>query len=93
MIYAERQTSWGLVVAIYVFLAGVGGGAFLFSFILDILGMYEPVARIGALIGPVLVLIGTFFLLMDLGSITRAYRLFITPERLWPHGWQKARGF
>lgn len=76
MIQAERQQSWGWTAAIYVFLAGVGGGVFLFSFILDVMGMYEPVARIGALIGPVLVLIGTFFLLADLGAVSKVYWLF-----------------
>jgi formate-dependent nitrite reductase membrane component NrfD len=82
MTYAERQKSWGWLVAIYVFLAGVGGGAFLFSFILNVMGMYQAVARIGALVGPLLVLLGTLFLLFDLGSVTRAYRLFITPSTL-----------
>lgn len=82
MVSAERQQSWGWIVAIYIFLAGVGGGAFLFSFILNVIGMYEPVARIGALVGPVLVLLGTFFLLVDLGSVARAYRLFTTPSTL-----------
>ncbi len=76
----ERQQSWGWIIAVYVFLAGVGGGTFLFSFILNATGMYQEVARIGALIGPLLVLIGTFCLLFDLGSISRAYRLFTTPS-------------
>jgi polysulfide reductase chain C len=80
MVCAVRQKSWGWVVAVYLFLAGVGGGTFLLSFILDLLGRHEPIARIGALLGPVLVLIGTFFLLADLGSITRAYKLFLSPS-------------
>ncbi len=82
MFRAERQQSWGWVIAIYVFLAGVGGGTFLFSFVLAVMGMYKPVARVGALIGPLLVLFGTFFLLFDLGSITKAYRLFTTASTL-----------
>jgi len=76
MNYAERQQSWGWAVAVYLFMAGMGGGLFLFSFILDCMGMYGPVAAIGALLGPVLAVIGTLFLLIDLGSIFKAYRLF-----------------
>jgi formate-dependent nitrite reductase membrane component NrfD len=57
-------------------MAGMGGGLFLFSFILDCMGMYGPMAMIGALLGPVLVLIGTVFLLFDLGSVFKVYRLF-----------------
>ncbi|MFC1980548.1 NrfD/PsrC family molybdoenzyme membrane anchor subunit [Chloroflexota bacterium] len=78
MRYPEKQKSWGWVVATYVFLAGTGGGTFLSSFILESMGKHELIARIGALLGPVLVLIGTFFLLADLGSVTRVYRLFST---------------
>lgn len=76
MVYSERQQSWGWAVAIDIFLAGVGGATFLFSFILNFMGMYQKVAGLGAFIGPLLVLLGTVFLLYDLGSITRAYRLF-----------------
>ena len=76
MINPEKQTSWGWSVAGYLFLAGVGGSTFLFSFILNIMELNEPVARLGALLGPLLVLIGTTFLLFDLGSIGKSYLLF-----------------
>jgi len=78
--HLERQKSWGWVAATYIFLAGVGGGVFLSSFILDFLGSYGPIARIGALWGPLLVLMGTLFLLVDLGAVRRVYRLFFTPS-------------
>jgi formate-dependent nitrite reductase membrane component NrfD len=82
MRYEEKQQSWGWAIATDAFLAGVGGGTFLFSFIFDVLDMHESVARIGALVGPLLILLGIFFLLADLGSITRVYRLFFTPTTL-----------
>jgi formate-dependent nitrite reductase membrane component NrfD len=82
MINPERQTSWGWVVAGYLFLAGLGGSTFLFSFLLNALEVYEPIARVGALIGPLLVLIGTIFLLFDLGSVGKSYLLFSTLSRL-----------
>jgi len=78
----ERQKTYGWLIATDTFLAGVGAGAFLVSFILDLLGKYEPVAKVGALLGPVLVLIGTFFLLAELGCRTRFYRLFTNPSLL-----------
>jgi polysulfide reductase chain C len=76
MISVERQQSWGWAVAVYLFMAGMGGGVFLFSFILERMGTYGQVAAIGALLGPVLVFIGTLFLLVDLGSVFKVYRLF-----------------
>ena len=79
---AERQKSWGWLIVLYIFLAGLGGGTFLFSFILLFMRKYEAIARIGALIGPLVVLIASLLLLFDLGAPGRAYRLFTTPKTL-----------
>ena len=79
---AERQKSWGWMIVLYIFLAGLGGGTFLFSFILLFWGKYESVARAGALIGPLVVLFASLMLLLDLGSPVKAYRLFTTPKTL-----------
>jgi len=76
----ERQKSWGWMIVLYIFLAGLGGGTFLFSFILLFIGKYEPIARIGALVGPLVVLFASALLLLDLGSPFKAYRLFTTPK-------------
>ena len=78
----ERQKSWGWMIVLYIFLAGLGGGTFLFSFILLFIGKYEPIARIGALVGPLVVLFASALLLLDLGSPFKAYRLFTTPKTL-----------
>jgi len=78
----EGQREWGWLIAIYVFLAGLGAGAFVFSFILIFIGKYTAVARIGALAGPLSITVGSALLLFDLGSVTRAYRLFTTPATL-----------
>ncbi len=72
----KRQTTFGWLVSADIFLSAVGGGTFLISFILDLLNKYEPVARIGAILGPMLVLIGASFLVAEIGSKTRLYRLF-----------------
>ena len=78
----EKQKSWGWMIVLYIFLAGLGGGTFLFSFILLFAGKYERIARIGALMGPLVVLLASVMLLFDLGSPSRAYRLFTTPKTL-----------
>ena len=78
----DRQKSWGWMIVLYIFLAGLGGGTFLFSFILLFIGKYEQIARIGALVGPLVVLFASALLLLDLGSPSRAYRLFAAPKTL-----------
>jgi formate-dependent nitrite reductase membrane component NrfD len=65
-----------------IFLAGLGGGTFLFSFTLLLLDKYNDAARLGAIVGPLLVLLGSLMVISDLGSPIRAYRLFTTPARL-----------
>jgi len=80
--HPEGQKEWGWLVVLYVFLAGLGGGTFLFSFILSFVDTYSAAAQIGTLVGPLLVALGSVMLLFDLGSVTRAYRLFTTPATL-----------
>ena len=79
---AAKQKSWGWMIVLYIFLAGLGGGTFLFSFILLVMEKYESVAKIGALAGPLVVLFASILLLFDLGSPVKAYRLFTTQKTL-----------
>ena len=71
---SERQTSWGWPIATAVFLGGAGGGAFLISFVMDVAGKLESLARIGAVAGPILVILCALFLLVDLGGKINFYR-------------------
>ncbi len=73
----ERQQAFGWLIALDLFLGGAGGGLFLVSFLLDLFGKYEPIARIGAICGPILVLIGTLLLIVDLGTKTNLHRLVL----------------
>ena len=86
MISQERQETFGWLIALDTFVAGAGAGAFLISFILDLLGIYEPVAEIGTLLGPVLVLVGSFFLMIDVSRRTRIYRLLANPSSWMSRG-------
>jgi formate-dependent nitrite reductase membrane component NrfD len=79
---AESQKSWGWMIVLYIFLAGLGGGTFLFSFVLLVIGKYEDIARIGALAAPLIVAFASLMLLFDLGSPAKSYRLFTTPKTL-----------
>lgn len=76
----EVQQSWGWFVVLYVFLAGLGGGIFLFSFLM--INEFGSPAQFGVLIGPLLVFLGTVMLIFDLGSPTRALRLFTARSTL-----------
>lgn len=72
----ERQRIYGWPIAFDLFLGGVGAGAFLVGFVLNFLKTKEPIAKIGIIIGPFLVLGGAIFLLADVAIRRRIYRLF-----------------
>jgi len=77
----QVQTEWRWLIAAYLFLAGVGGGAYLAGVIADFLGF--SVAPIGVFLAVPCVLIGTFFLLADLGSPFNAWRVWMKPGTSW----------
>jgi formate-dependent nitrite reductase membrane component NrfD len=64
---------WGWLVAIYLFLGGMGAGAFLIAAIIELTGLryrqkYCPTAMAGAGVSGPLILIGTILLVFDLGA-------------------------
>lgn len=76
-----HELNWGLPVILYLFLAGLGAGAVTVSgSVLLRKGGFGSsrfaVARCGALIGPIPVMLGTFLILFELGQPFRALNLF-----------------
>jgi formate-dependent nitrite reductase membrane component NrfD len=64
---------WGWLVAIYLFLGGMGAGAFLIAATIELTGLryrlkYCPTTMVGAGVSGPLILIGTVLLIFDLGA-------------------------
>ena len=76
------QTEWRWLIAIYLFLAGAGGGAHITAVTADFLG-WTRVANIGVCLGWPCVLIGCLCLLGDLGNIGNAWRVARKPDTSW----------
>ncbi len=84
----QVQIEWRWLIAAYLFLAGVGGGAFLTGVIADFAGQafgadWSIVSKIGVFLAVPCVLIGTFFLLADLGKPINAWRVWMKPGTSW----------
>lgn len=81
----QVQTEWRWLIAAYLFLAGVGGGAYLAGVIADIFGGpdWMTVSKIGITLGLPCVLVGTLFLLADLGTPLNAWRVWMKPKTSW----------
>lgn len=78
----EGQTEWGWLIAFYLFLAGVGAGAYTVGAMADFF-QWRAIAIVGVSLGFLPVLIGTFFLIADLGVKWRALRAFMNPGTSW----------
>jgi formate-dependent nitrite reductase membrane component NrfD len=78
----ENDLTWGLPVVLYLFLAGVGAGAVTVSASVLLRGgdysggEYFRLARYGAFIGPIPVIVGTCLIIFELGRWDRALNLF-----------------
>ncbi len=81
----QVQTEWRWIIAAYLFLAGVGGGAYLTGVVADLAGgpEWELVSKIGVFLGMPCVLIGCLFLLFDLGNPINAWRVWMKPKTSW----------
>ncbi|MBM4309195.1 MAG: hypothetical protein FJ123_20910, partial [Deltaproteobacteria bacterium] len=82
MKYARPQQEWKVIIAIYLYLAGMGAGSFIIGILIhwtgvtfdplsipfvDFLGVRFDLAKFLLLWGPIMVSIGAPFLILDLG--------------------------
>ena len=72
---------WGWLIVIYLFLGGLGAGAYFVSGLATYLGdatTYRSIARWGAYLAPFPIIIGSGILIFDLFRPWNFYRLFLT---------------
>ena len=74
----EVQTTWGWIVAFYLFLGGLGAGSFVTAGIVSLVTgeRYKDTVRFGAWASAIAIAVGTLFLLLDVGKPFRALVLF-----------------
>ena len=82
----EKQSTFGWLVVADLFLAGTGGGVFFVSYLLGVSNRYGGLSEIGTILGPLLVLTGGVFLLMELRNRSQLYRLFSNPSSWMSRG-------
>ena len=81
----KAQSKWSWLIAAYLFLAGLGGGAYVTGAVAGFLGEQEwaGVAKIGVCLGFPCVAVGCIFLLVDLGSPAKFWRAGMRPNTSW----------
>lgn len=71
--------SWGIEIALYLFLGGVGAGALLTSAAALLSGREFKIAKAGAYLAPALLVAGSVLLLIDLSGIGAMIRAVLVP--------------
>ncbi len=80
----QLQKEWGWLIAAYLFLGGIAGGAYVIAAINSFLGKsLEFSTSVGLWIAFPALLIGTVLLIADLGSPTRAFLAGMRPGSSW----------
>jgi len=69
----------GLPIATYFFMTGLSAGSFVMSAVATVGGIkrFKPIARIGAILAPVLLMLAPIFLIIDLTQPLRFWHLFV----------------
>jgi len=81
---SRSQRVWGWKIPFYLFLGGLGGGCYLIGILFDLFSSANPlVSKVGVLLGPPIVLIGTLFLLADLERPGQVIRAVLRPSTSW----------
>jgi len=78
---------WGWLIVVYLFLGGVGAGAYFVSGLATYLGgrdAYRAISRWGAYVAPLPVMIGSGILIFDLFRPWNFYQLFLTIQLTSP---------
>ncbi len=76
-------STWGGLVTIDMFLGGMGAGVFAIAFVLILIGGMQEMTLMGALLGPVLVIVGLIFLFLELRSPRNMYRVLTGFSTSW----------
>ncbi len=78
------QSKWRWLIAGYLFLAGLGGGAYVTGVVAGFLGEdWAALSKIGICLGFPCVAVGCVFLLLDLGSPAHFWRAGMRPQTSW----------
>lgn len=76
---AVSHMPYNWMVAVYFFLGGLAAGAFLLSVTANYWKEdFKPIAKAAAIVTPIAIAIGLFFLFIDLGRPFRVWRLFLS---------------
>jgi protein NrfD len=78
----HREDTWGWMLAVDFFFAGMGGGMLLVAGLVDLFAGSGKISVLGNFAGPLFIATGAFFLILELGRPLQAWRVFTNPSAI-----------
>ncbi len=82
----NQENTWGWMLAVDFFFAGMGGGMLLISGVADLFGGAGKTSLLGNILAPVFIGLGACFLILELGRPLQAWRVFLNPKAILTFG-------
>jgi formate-dependent nitrite reductase membrane component NrfD len=84
MLILKTQTKWRWIIAGYLFLAGLGAGAYITGVVAGFIGgEWASLSKIGVALGFPCVALGCALLILDLGKPLNFWRAGMRPQTSW----------
>lgn len=82
----HRDETWGWMLAVDFFFAGMGGGMLLIAGMVDLFLGAGKTSVLGSFLGPLCIAIGASFLILELGRPFQSWRVFMNPKAILTFG-------
>jgi len=83
---SAKHQSWGWMLAVDFFFAGMGGAMLVVAAIIDLFIGPNQVSLLGNVVGPLCMCVGCGFLILELGRPLQAWRVFMNPKAILTFG-------
>lgn len=83
---SEKHQTWGWMLAVDFFFAGMGGAMLVVAAIIDLFIEPNQVSLLGNIVGPLCMCVGCGFLVLELGRPFQAWRVFMNPKAILTFG-------
>ena len=83
---SEKHQTWGWMLAVDFFFAGMGGAMLVIAAIIDLFVGPGQVSLLGNIVGPLCMCVGCGFLILELGRPMQAWRVFMNPKAILTFG-------
>lgn len=83
---SEKHQTWGWMLAVDFFFAGMGGAMLVVAAIIDLFIGPNQVSLLGNIVGPLCMCVGCGFLILELGRPFGGWRVFMNPKAILTFG-------